>query len=413
MKKKKGRLAEELKLNKKRVTSLKQEILYKTISNEKLENQVKELKKHLGMQFDIVSKISGSPDLSRTTSNILKKIREKMGLDEVAILLFEPDDGKLHHFASSGLSKGKTKATFTPGSGISGIVFQTKKKFLIEGIGQDPRFRRWGIETEEYRNKAFLALPLKEERKVIGVVNVSANHINVNHINDLTVLAKTIAPMISLQKMKKSEERSYFETIRRIMDFTEALNPYTMGHSYRVYRYSLHIANRLKFSPKDRDLLGQGSRLHDVGKIAIMDIVKKQDLLTEEELKIMRRHPILGEQFVREFEFLKDTIPIIKYHHERPNGKGYPGELGSGEIPLLVSVVSIADAFDAMTSDRPYREHNSLDYAISELKKYRGTQFDKEIVGVFIDDYQRLKNLLAEVRKESQAIDLNSSSFAV
>ncbi len=413
MKKEKGRLAEELKLTKKRVTSLKQEILYKTISNEKLENQVKELKKHLGMQFDIVSKISGSPDLGRTTSNILKKIREKLGLDEVAILLFESSDGKLHHFASSGLSKNKTRATFIPGDGISGIVFQTRKKFLIEGIGNDPRFKRWGVESEEYRNKTFLSLPLKEEKKIIGVVNASANHINMSYVNQLTVLAKTIAPMISLQKLKKSEERSYFETIRRIMDFTEALNPYTLGHSYRVYRYALHIANILKFSLKDRDLLGQGSRLHDVGKIAIMDIVKKQDLLNEEELKIMRRHPILGEQFVREFEFLRDTIPIIKYHHERPNGKGYPGELGSGEIPPLVSIVSIADAFDAMTSDRPYREHYSLDYAISELKRYRGIQFDEEIVNIFVENYQGLKNLVKEVKKESQTIDLNSSTFAV
>ena len=108
---------------------------------------------------------------------------------------------------------------------------------------------------------------------------------------------------------------------------------------------------------------------------------------------------------------IKDIIPIIKYHHERPSGKGYPGELGSGEIPRLVRVVSVADAFDAMTSDRPYREHFSLDYAISELKKYRGTQFDEGIVDIFIKDYQELKTLLAEVKRQSPVIDLNNSGF--
>ena len=404
MKKEKVRLEEELKLAKKTIEFLEQEILYKTISNEKLENQIEELKKNLGMQFDIVSKISGADELARITGNILRNIRKKMRMDEIAILLFEPGDGMLHHFASSGLSKDKTRATFAPGDGISGIVFQTKKKCLIERVGQDPRFKGWGVETEDYRNKTFLSIPLKEEKRIVGVVNVCADHINVDYANDLTVLAKTIAPMISLQQMRKNQERAYFETIRRIMDFTEALNPYTFGHSYRVHQYSLHIGDKLKCSRKERNLLGRGSRLHDVGKIAIMDIVKKQDLLTKKELEIMRRHPILGEQFVQGFEFLRDTIPIIKYHHERPNGKGYPGELGGGEIPLLVSVVTIADVFDAMTSDRPYRVHSSLDYAISELKKYRGTQFNEEIVDTFIEDYHELKILLAEVKRQSQTI---------
>ncbi len=404
MKKEKVRLEEELKLAKKTIEFLEQEILYKTISNEKLENQIEELKKNLGMQFDIVSKISGADELARITGNILRNIRKKMRMDEIAILLFEPGDGMLHHFASSGLSKDKTRATFAPGDGISGIVFQTKKSCLIERVGQDPRFKGWGVETEDYRNKTFLSIPLKEEKRIVGVVNVCADHINVDYANDLTVLAKTIAPMISLQQMRKNQERAYFETIRRIMDFTEALNPYTFGHSYRVHQYSLHIGDKLKCSRKERNLLGRGSRLHDVGKIAIMDIVKKQDLLTKKELEIMRRHPILGEQFVQGFEFLRDTIPIIKYHHERPNGKGYPGELGGGEIPLLVSVVTIADVFDAMTSDRPYRVHSSLDYAISELKKYRGTQFNEEIVDIFIEDYHELKILLAEVKRQSQTI---------
>jgi len=411
MKKEKGQLEKDLKLAKKKVASLEQKNLYKTISNEKLENKIEELKKNLGMQFDIVSKISGADELARTTSNILRNIRKKMRLAEIAILLYEPGDGMLHHFASSGLSKNKTRATFAPGDGISGIVFQTKKKCLIEKVSQDPRFKRWGAETEDYRNKAFLSIPLKEEKKIIGVVNACADHINVNYVNSLTVLAKTIASMISLQQMKKNQDRSYFETIRRIMDFTEALNPYTFGHSYRVHQYSLHIGNKLKCSRKERDLLGRGSRLHDVGKIAIMDIVKKPDLLTEEELAIMRKHPILGEQFVKGFEFLKDTIPIIKYHHERPSGKGYPGVLEGDEIPQLVSIVTVADAFDAMTSDRPYREHFSLDYAISELKKYRRTQFDKEIVGIFTEDYQELRTLLTKVKRQSPVTDLNNSGF--
>ena len=411
MKKEKVRLEEELKLAKKTIEFLEQEILYKTISNEKLENQIEELKKNLGMQFDIVSKISGADELARITGNILRNIRKKMRLDEIAILLFEPGDGMLHHFASSGLSKNKTRATFAPGDGISGIVFQTKKKCLIEGVGQDPRFKRCGVKTEDYKNKTFLSIPLKDEKRIVGVVNACADHINVDYANSLTVLAKTITSIISIQQMKKNQENAYFETIRRIMDFTETLNPYTFGHSYRVHQYSLHIGNKLKCSRKERSLLGQGSRLHDVGKIAIMDIIKKPGLLNKEELKTMRRHPILGEQFVRGFEFLKSTIPIIKYHHERPSGKGYPGELGSGEIPRLVSVVSVADAFDAMTSDRPYREHYSLDYAISELKKCRGTQFDEGIVDIFIEDYQELKTLLTEVKRQSQVTDLNSSGF--
>ncbi len=178
----------------------------------------------------------------------------------------------------------------------------------------------------------------------------------------------------------------YRTTILALAEAVDAKDPYTRGHSDRVSKYAEKIGKKLNFSPVEMDKLVFSSILHDIGKIGIPDsILKKKDKLTEEEYNIIKTHPVEGEKIIKTIPHLKDVGEIIRHHHERIDGTGYPDGLRDGEIPVISKIISICDSYDAMTSDRPYRKGLSKEEAIKELKKYSGTQFDKELVEIFIE----------------------------
>jgi len=178
---------------------------------------------------------------------------------------------------------------------------------------------------------------------------------------------------------------SHINTIKALAAAVEARDAYTMGHSEKVTKYALDIAHVMKITKENKVMLSYCGRLHDIGKIAISDsILSKKDILTKEERKEIEKHPIKGVEILSKLKFLENSVPIIKYHHERYDGKGYPEGIKGGEIPLLSRIIGCADAFDAMTSDRAYRSKMSLEKALKELKINRGKQFDPEIIDIFI-----------------------------
>ncbi len=177
----------------------------------------------------------------------------------------------------------------------------------------------------------------------------------------------------------------YRNTILALAEAVDAKDPYTRGHSDRVSKYAEKIGKRLNLSPIDMDKLIFSAILHDIGKIGIPDsILKKKTKLTKEEYKIIKTHPIEGEKITRTIPYLKDVSKIIRHHHERIDGKGYPDGLKGEEIPLFSRIIAICDSYDAMTSDRPYRKGLSKEEAIEELKKYKGTQFDERFTEIFL-----------------------------
>jgi putative two-component system response regulator len=150
----------------------------------------------------------------------------------------------------------------------------------------------------------------------------------------------------------------------------EGKSPYTKGHADRVGQYALALAGRLGLPPADLDLLRRGASLHDIGKIAIPDdILNKPGPLTPAEVRVMRAHPAQGVRMIEPLESVRDTIPLIRWHHERMDGAGYPDGLPGDKIPLLVRVLSVADVHDALTSDRPYRAGLPLEAALPILRQ--------------------------------------------
>jgi len=173
--------------------------------------------------------------------------------------------------------------------------------------------------------------------------------------------------------------------IHSFVNAIDAKSTWTRGHSERVMQYSLKIAEELGLSEQEIEDLRTSALLHDIGKIGTCDILlDKPDRLTDEEFKIVKAHPNKGVEILKPIKQIEKLLPVIKHHHERVDGKGYPDGLKGEEIPLLSRIIAVADSFDAMTSDRPYRPAPSKEYAMNELIRCKGSQYDPQIVEAFL-----------------------------
>jgi putative nucleotidyltransferase with HDIG domain len=165
----------------------------------------------------------------------------------------------------------------------------------------------------------------------------------------------------------------------------DAKSPWTKGHSERVTSYATAIAKAMGLNDNEIETLRIASLLHDIGKIGTYDVIlDKPGRLTNEEFSLVKTHPVKGEEILKPIKQLQNILSIVRSHHERLDGNGYPDKLKGMEIPFVARIITVADSFDSMTSDRPYRPSPGKDYAISELKKYRGIQFDIQVVDAFL-----------------------------
>jgi len=190
---------------------------------------------------------------------------------------------------------------------------------------------------------------------------------------------------VQLQNAVRDIEQSYADTLDALGAAIDLRDGQTSGHSRRVALCSINILSRLDGTPAQLKTLMMGAFLHDIGKLAIPDaILLKPDVLTPKERKTMERHVQIGYDLVKRIPFLAEAAEIILTHHERWDGKGYPRGLKGNEIPLNARIFGVADALDAMTSDRPYRLASSLNDARNEIKRLAGIQFDSQVVDIFL-----------------------------
>ena len=183
---------------------------------------------------------------------------------------------------------------------------------------------------------------------------------------------------------------SYMDTVKSLSDAIEAKDHYTRGHSQRVQEYSALIADELKYTPKQKEILQYAALLHDVGKIGVTEtILNKPGKLDEQEFDSIRQHPEMGARIISNVKYLKECVPIIKYHHKYYDGSGYPEVTNDEKIPYESYILGVADAFDAMTSKRQYREPYTLDRAIEEIRRCSGTQFEPSVADAFISAFTK------------------------
>jgi putative nucleotidyltransferase with HDIG domain len=295
---------------------------------------------------------------------------------------------------------------------------------LMEHIG-DSRMNNEVIRFEEG-----VILPLKNElMQSIGVIFVESIDFGSNQIDQglklLEIYASQAASSLSnaflhsMVNMKNEELNKTYDQLRvRYMDTVEALrlvvdakDIYTRGHSDRVSYYAVLTGKAMKLSDSDLELLRISGVFHDVGKIGTADdILTKSESLKKEEFEEIKKHPLKGAQILSAISMFKSVVPIVQCHHERIDGKGYPQGLKGSQIPVHARIISVVDAFDAMTSDRQYRPRMNLDGAKNQLMMGKGSQFDQEIVDVFINVLDSYKDMQKEMEKLNIGIDSNTSA---
>lgn len=204
-----------------------------------------------------------------------------------------------------------------------------------------------------------------------------------------------------LSDAKDKLEKAYLESIETLRYTVEAKDPYTKGHSDRVAEFSVLIGKKLGLSEEDLKTLRIGGLFHDIGKIGIPDsILLKDERLTPEEYSEIKHHPSIGTHILSNATIFSNIIPIVKHHHERYDGRGYPENLKGEDIPFLARIATVADAFDAMSSKRTYRNSLDIDTIIDEIQKNSGTQFDPKIAEVFLDILKNKYDLIKDIQEK-------------
>ncbi|MFR8116421.1 MAG: HD domain-containing phosphohydrolase [Clostridia bacterium] len=208
---------------------------------------------------------------------------------------------------------------------------------------------------------------------------------------------------INKQLHDKNEEleRAYLDTIGILRQTVEAKDPYTRGHSDRVSEYSVLIGKKLGLDEKTLHILKIGGLFHDIGKIGIPDsILLKESKLSDEEYSQIKNHPMIGVHMLGDAAIFTDILPIVKHHHERYDGRGYPSQLVGDDIPYVARIAAVADTFDAMTSKRSYRDSLPIDVVRAEIERCSGSQFDPNIAKVFLDIMNNDFDLIREIQEK-------------
>ena len=266
-------------------------------------------------------------------------------------------------------------------------ALKRRKPVLIRDVAK-AHLNPSNLIISEFRPTSFTICPLIAKQKVIGVLGADRRDIY-NRITEadtelLSIFANDIAVALQRANLNTELKSSYLSAVMALVNAIENKDPYTKGHSERVARLAEKIGRVLDLPSEELEYLRIGGILHDVGKIGIPEsIVRSPKSLTKAEYRIIKSHPVKGEEILEPISFLKGHLYLIRNHHERYDGKGYPDKLKRDEIPLGAAIMSIADTFDAMISSRPYRKGLPLKQAAKEIYKNSGTQFAPEIVEAF------------------------------
>ncbi len=234
-----------------------------------------------------------------------------------------------------------------------------------------------------------LCAPLILHDKVLGIICVSGKTTDEDfkdeEVNLIFNIALQTAVAIENARLNEDVERTYLETISALAMAVEAKDPYSRGHLDRVARYSVQIAQRMNLPQEDVNLLRDAARLHDVGKIGVLDeVLQKPGKLTPEERVMMEKHVIIGESIIKPIRSLRRACEIIRHHHELLDGSGYPDKLKGEEINLLTRILTVADIYDALTTDRPYRKGFSREEVYREMTKMKD-KLDQKVVEVLFE----------------------------
>jgi HD-GYP domain-containing protein (c-di-GMP phosphodiesterase class II) len=361
---------------------------------EKREQELFDKTRKLTTVIQVSRMLGSSLHLGDLFEIIIEKAREEMN-SSLAFVMLINKDGYLqveHSIGMSEITKDLFRAKVSPGSGLLADVILQSKSYRLSTRDNKEILDQFTGSIEKIRT--ILLVPLKAPKDdsplgVLGVANMLVgDEYAADHEDFLGIFAIEAAMFIKQLKLKEDLERSYFELIITLAQAIEAKDPYTRGHVNRVADFSIRLSKALKLPASEISKVEKAAILHDVGKIATPEhILNKPGRLTDEEFSIMKDHVVESRKMLQEITTgLDEQIKsYVGYHHERWDGKGYPKGLKGEEIPLGAQIIAVADTFDAMTSDRPYRKGFENEQALKMLIDAAGTQFNPRVLHTFFD----------------------------
>jgi len=365
-------------------------IIVSTIENINMHIQNEREIKKLRAMVDVSQKLGSTLNLNTLLKLIMEIGKDVLNAEASSIFKIDAENKELYFVTATGKKGRKVKTIKLPwGKGIAGWVAQKGKTVYVEDVRKDKRFYKEVDEKSQFQTKSIIAVPIKAKDKIFGVAEVlnkrGGERFSKEDIEIFEAIAKQAGLAMENAGLYQDLDELFRGTIRAIVKAIEAKDGYTRGHTERVTEYSLLIGEEMGLSDDEKRKLEISALLHDVGKIGIPDaILGKPGRLTDEEFNVVKSHPERGAEIMGSIQQMSDVLDGIKYHHERYDGKGYPEGLKDGKIPLIARIIGVADAFDAMTTDRPYRKGLPVDEAKRRLVEGAQTQFDKNIISIFI-----------------------------
>jgi polar amino acid transport system substrate-binding protein len=365
-------------------------------NNEELEELYKQLEESTGLIWKILETVSKISMLNIDEEEFLEDIL-KLALETIP----KTNAGSIFIIDKNSEDIRLVK-TIGHGKELEGLVF--KKDWFIASddaiIVKDllDRDKRSNLPLELYEILVRFSKPAPEtiiaplnwqDRRFgyvnFDIINDKNTHFNETDLNIAGWFGSVVASFYAIRNYVRKEGIILNNLVITLTKALEYYDKYTCGHSERVARYALEIAERLNLDLETAKKIYWAGYLHDIGKIFVpQDVLNKPGRFTEEEYNIVKIHPVKSEELVSEIEELREIARIIRHHHERWDGKGYPDGLSGEDIPLSSRILGIADAFEAMTCERPYKRGLTLEEAIEELKRCSGTQFDPKLVDVMV-----------------------------
>jgi HD-GYP domain-containing protein (c-di-GMP phosphodiesterase class II) len=366
------------------------------------EGQVEGHDIRLDLLLEIGKKASSASEVSKIVDEIVTMTRQTLRASASSLLLIDEEKQELYFEFADGTAGGRLRqARLSIQSGIAGWVARHGCPLIVNDVTKDRRFFAEVDKSTGFVTKAIMCVPLVVRGKVIGVIEVlnklDGSDFNNKDLEILVAVATTAAIAIENSKLHQLVIDGYKGTMKALAAAIDAKDPYTRGHSQRVVDYALLCGLSLSLPQKELEVLEYASILHDIGKIAIADsILSKPGYLTAEEYCAFLEHPVIGANMIDSIPFLKAVRGIVLHHHERYDGSGYPDGLKGNDIPMGALILAVADTFDSITTDRPYRAALSADHAIHELRRCSGSQFSPIAVDAFISGFEKRSQYLLQ-----------------
>lgn len=362
------------------------------------EDKLQQHDRRFSAMISCSSALAGSRDLISMLSQILKVAVEEVGGDSGYVMLTDEENPTIlqTEVAYGGDGAFDIPETLATGEGLSGYVVEMSQPIALRNRDLKP------VECDglELGVRSVISVPLSSRvligaresgrEQTLGALTVIGDPAGApfgpEEMELLCSMGSLMAVAVSNARMEGRQRTTFLRTLQSLATALEARDDYTRGHSQRVCEVSLMLAEQLGFSHEAMEELRVGTILHDIGKIGVPDsVLNKPGRLTDEEFAIMKSHPVIGYEICKPLMLPDGVLMIIRNHHEKLDGSGYPDRLKGGELPPSLRIVCVADAFDAMSSRRPYRGVMDIDHVFSELSKGAGIQFDPVVVEALRD----------------------------